>query len=64
MRTSVFLAAALAGATLLGAAPADKAKVGKVPQYKFEGPVANGAGVTSLESFRGKPVVVEFWGTY
>lgn len=65
MRRSLLLTATLAGVALCAAAPApDKAKVGKKPEYKFESPIDNGLGVTSLESLRGKPTIFEFWGTY
>jgi len=65
MRRPMLLAAALAGVALCAAAPApDKAKVGKTPKFKFEMPVDNGLGITSLESLRGKPALIEFWGTY
>jgi len=36
---------------------------GDTPQYIFRDPLLNGRGVTSLADLRGKPVLVEFWGT-
>lgn len=67
MRRSFLLAAAtLAGAALCApSAPAQTtAKPGKKPEFTFGEPLANGLGVTSLESFKGKPTLFEFWGTY
>lgn len=66
MRPSLVLAtAALGGAALLlGARPADGVAVGSRPKYDFQASPDNGLGVKSLESLRGKPVLIEFWGTY
>ena len=66
LRSGLLATAALAGVALFAASPAapERAKVGKKPAYTFEKPLANGLGVTSLESFRGAPALFEFWGTY
>jgi hypothetical protein len=37
-------------------------EVGDEPVYRFERPLFNGMGATSLEDLRGKPVFIEFWG--
>ncbi len=37
--------------------------VGDEVSYTFSKPPLNGMGVTSLDDLRGKPVLVEFWGT-
>jgi hypothetical protein len=65
MRRSLLLAAAAVGgaAAMLGAGRGHVAP-GDAPKYKFEAPLDNGLGVTSLEALHGKPVVVEFWATY
>lgn len=36
---------------------------GDAPDYQFNNPLLNGRGVTSLSDLRGKPVLIEFWGT-
>jgi hypothetical protein len=36
---------------------------GSQPTYTFREAPTNAMGVTSLEAMRGKPVLVEFWGT-
>lgn len=50
---------------MLAAAPMLQAqvKVGDQPEYKFRQPLFNGMGVSSLADFRGKPLLVDFWGT-
>jgi len=32
--------------------------------FKFKSPLVNGLGTASLAALRGRPVLVEFWGTY
>ena len=45
-------------------APADaQVSVGEKPTYSFRTAPVNGMGIKSLEDLRGKPVLVEFWGT-
>ncbi|MFT5057887.1 MAG: hypothetical protein ACI87O_002829 [Planctomycetota bacterium] len=36
---------------------------GSTPSYTFREAPTNAMGVKSLEAMRGKPVLVEFWGT-
>jgi len=36
---------------------------GDTPTYTFRDSLLNGRGVQSLEDLRGRPVLVEFWGT-
>ncbi len=59
-----FLTMMVAGG-MLAAAPALQAQsqVGDQPEYKFREAPFNGMGVTSLADFRGKPLLVDFWGT-
>ena len=66
MRRSILLATAtFAGVALCSSpAPAQTAKPGKKLEYTFTQPLANGVGVTSLDSLKGKPTLYEFWGTY
>lgn len=58
----VFLSASLAPT-----APADRAPrvvgVGDVVGHKFAAPILNGNGIQSLEELRGRPVLIDFWGT-
>jgi len=53
----------LAALALVAAAPAAFAGVGDKPVYKFRTAPVNAMGVTSLADLRGKPVLVDFWGT-
>jgi hypothetical protein len=69
MKTSTLgrTAGALAAAALLlglAAPPAPQGVgVGEEVAYTFRTAPLNAMGVTSLADLRGKPVVVEFWGT-
>ncbi len=59
---TLFGAAALAALTAT-ASTQGAARDGDTPSYKFQTPPLNALGVTSLEELRGRPVLVEFWGT-
>ena len=37
--------------------------VGDSPEYTFSEMPFNGRGTTSLADLRGKPVLIDFWGT-
>jgi hypothetical protein len=50
-------------AFLACAASSASAGVGDTPEYKFRKAPVNALGVTSLADLRGKPVLVDFWGT-
>ena len=53
--------------TLLGlyaAIGSDVAEVGDSPTHTFKSPIVNGMGTKDLGALRGRPVLVEFWGTY
>ncbi len=54
------VAAAASGPAL---AQDNVAKVGDHPTYSWQAPMTNGQGVKSLADLKGRPVVVEFWGT-
>ena len=57
-------AALAAGLTMsLSASPLEGVEVGDPVAYSFRSPVVNGMGMKSLSDLRGKPVLVEFWGT-
>ena len=61
---SVGAVALLAGLTLSFApAPGGSASVGTAVSHEFRSPLVGGMGLRSLEELRGKPVLVEFWGT-
>ena len=45
------------------ASPAVAGVDGKVAKYKFKKPLVNGRGISSLKELRGKPVLIDFWGT-
>lgn len=65
--------AVLAGACALGAMPVNErldrratpsgVQVGDTPAHTFRASPWNAVGVRSLEDLRGRPVLVEFWGT-
>ncbi len=58
------LLSSLAGAALVVAlAPFARAGDDLVANYKFSKPPVNSMGITSLEDLRGKPVIIDFWGT-
>ncbi|MBL8861316.1 MAG: hypothetical protein JNK02_04815 [Planctomycetes bacterium] len=54
---------ALLTVATLALAPRAAAGVGDTPSYTFRQPPVNAMGVKSLEDLRGKPVLVDFWGT-
>ncbi len=57
-------ATALAGVLLSTSLPsAAGVSVGDDVSYTFRKPVFNGMGVSQLADLKGKPVLVEFWGT-
>jgi hypothetical protein len=55
--------AILTGSASLSSTPADVVNVGGEVAYTFRNTPVNGAGLKSLASLRGKPVLIEFWGT-
>jgi hypothetical protein len=57
-------ALALIAAPALGAAQGSGAtQVGDVAEHVFSTPPVNAMGVTKLSDLRGKPVLIDFWGT-
>lgn len=62
--TTGLMAAALA-LPLIAANFAQESKIseGSEPSYSFREAPMNAMGVMSLEAMRGKPVLIEFWGT-
>jgi hypothetical protein len=59
-----FTAMALGAALLAAPARSQSSTVGKTPEYKWSSPLQNGYGAQSLADLRGKPTLIEFWGTY
>ncbi len=59
------LAAAALALPLLSASFAqdNKISVGSAPEYTFREAPTNAMGTKALKDMRGKPVLVEFWGT-
>lgn len=55
----------LAAGAFLGAPALTQgvAEVGAKPTYSFRDVPVNSLGLKSLEELRGKPVLIEFWGT-
>lgn len=53
------------GLAVVAAAPlaAQTVSSGDHPTYSFRQPLVNGRGVRSLADLRGKPVLIDFWGT-
>jgi len=58
-----FALAGCALATTLVAQGAQQVDVGSNPTFSFQKPLFNGRGITSLAQFKGKPTMIEFWGT-
>jgi hypothetical protein len=54
---------ALALVPALGAAAPGGGGDGKTVAYTFREAPFNARGVTTLEDLRGKPVLIDFWGT-
>lgn len=55
---------ALGLAALAGAAQAQSTVApGDVPEYSWRGTPFQAEGSVSLADFRGKPVLIDFWGT-
>ncbi|MFT5291446.1 MAG: hypothetical protein ACI82F_003528 [Planctomycetota bacterium] len=48
---------------LASAGSADIVEVGDDVAYSFRTSPVNGAGLSDLSALRGKPILVEFWGT-
>jgi len=59
----MFRSLALVASTLALTAISAVAGVGDKVDYKFRSPLVNAMGVTSFADLRGKPVLVDFWGT-
>lgn len=49
--------------TTAWASTPDGVSVGDEVSYNFSQPILNGMGVSSLDDLKGKPILVEFWGT-
>jgi hypothetical protein len=62
MKATILLLAAVG---MLSLAPQLGAQisVGDTPEFVFRKQVDNGMGMQSLADLRGKPVLVDFWGT-
>ena len=63
MNRGISALAVVAAFVAAGGASAQTAMVGEKMAYAFQQPIMNGQGVKSLDDLRGRPVVVEFWGT-
>ncbi len=59
----MFRSLALATSILAVTAVSAVAGVGDKVDHKFRTPLVNALGVTSFADLRGKPVLVDFWGT-
>ena len=59
------LTAGLAGTAWLSSALAlaSGGDEGGAVEYKFRLPPVNSMGVTSMEDLRGRPVLIDYWGT-
>ncbi|QDV05509.1 hypothetical protein Poly30_10070 [Planctomycetes bacterium Poly30] len=64
MIQSILTLGLASGALLMGSAPAQGvAEAGEKPSYSFREAPLNSMGIKSLSELRGRPVLVEFWGT-
>jgi hypothetical protein len=52
-------AASIAALASFRSAPADDGVA-----FKFSKPPVNSMGITGMEDLRGKPIVIDFWGTH
>ena len=65
MIQSILLSGLAASLLLTGNATAQGAvEVGSKPSYSFREAPVNSMGVKSLQELKGRPVLVEFWGTH
>ena len=48
---------------LFGQDVSEGVEVGSTPVYEFRQPILNGMGATSLADLKGKPTLIDFWGT-
>lgn len=62
MKRSIAAAAGL-GVALLCASSSGRSPAGDASGYKFHEPPVNSMGVKGLSDLRGKPVLIDFWGT-
>jgi hypothetical protein len=60
-KSSIGRLAALA--VTLASAGVSNANAGDSPSYRFQKPPVNSMGVKSMAELRGKPVLIDFWGT-
>lgn len=56
------LASCVLAATLAGQGP-QQVDVGAEPTFTFQKPLVNGRGLKSLADLKGRPTMIEFWGT-
>jgi thiol-disulfide isomerase/thioredoxin len=61
--TLLVLASATFAPALAATRPAGVVALGDVVGHRFSGPVLNANGIKSLEELRGRPVLIDFWGT-
>jgi len=47
----------------LASAGVSKANAGDSRSYRFQKPPVNSMGLKSMAELRGKPVLIDFWGT-
>ncbi|HPF14791.1 MAG: hypothetical protein H6830_08575 [Planctomycetes bacterium] len=65
IRTATLLAGLLAVPLFAASvSPQGPITVGDTAAYTFRSEPVHAMGVKSLEAMRGKPVLVEFWGTH
>ncbi len=62
MRPGALVAVAALAVGMAAPAP-EGVEIGEKVSYTFREPMMNAMGITKLEDLRGKPVIVEFWGT-
>ena len=60
--TSLALGLVLAANAALPA-QSEGVEVGSTPAYEFRQPILNGMGAKSLADLKGKPTLIDFWGT-
>ncbi len=63
LRLALGLFTGIAASALLSDSALAQVGVGAKPAYSFRESPTNSMGITSLEDLKGKPVLIEFWGT-
>jgi hypothetical protein len=60
---TVATSSANAGSAVAASVGGNGPEIGEVVNYKFRSPPMNSGGLTDLADLRGRPLLIEYWGT-